>query len=252
MGVTMLEETPQASESQQVSGIANQSVENCGLGSRPVGKARRAVRKVVRFATMAVTGMALAVPSAHAGTKTLQNDGFTGIGSVACQIGAAEGEILAARFSGESGDYPFTIEGVLALVCPASSSGFFVVKVWEDDGVSLQPGALLYSELYQLTGADTGLNSIDLSLQNIVIDSGSVRIGLELFQDPVPSVATDTDSTITSGTNFVYVPPTWLASEILGLTGDWIIRLQIETPDTMIFADGFESGNTLLWSSTVP
>jgi hypothetical protein len=44
----------------------------------------------------------------------------------------------------------------------------------------------------------------------------------------------------------------WWASESLGLTGDWIVRLQIQTPDASIFADGFESGDTGAWSSTVP
>ena len=248
----MLEEKPQVSGSRQISDLVTQSVEGCSLGPRRVGTTRRALRGAVRLATIAIFGMALTIPPAHAGTKTLQNDGFTGIGSVVCQAGAIADEILAARFSADPGDYPFTIEKVLALVCPAATSGFFVVSVWEDDGVSLQPGALLFSDLYQVTGADTSLNSIDLSLQNIVITSGSVRIGLELFQNYPPSVATDFDGTITPSTNFIYVPPVWWFSENLFLTGDWIIRLEIQTPRVALFADGFESGDTTAWSSAVP
>lgn len=254
MGVTMLEETPQVSGARQISDLVTQSAEGCSLVPRRVGTTCRVLRGAVRLATIAVTGLALAVASAHAGTKILQNDGFTGIGLVVCQLGAAEGDILAARFSADPGDYPFTIEEVHVMVCPAGPTGFFVLHVWEDDGVSLQPGSLLYSDLYQLTGSASSLNSIDLRLQNIVITSGSVRIGLELFQNYPPSLPRDDDGTITSGANFVYDFPTstWWPSELIGLTGDWIIRLQIQTPDASIFTDGFESGDTTAWSSAVP
>ena len=160
--------------------------------------------------------------SAHAGSKVLQNDGFNGFGSVACQLGAVEGEILAARFSADPGDYPFTIQKIEALVCPAGRTGYFTVSVWADDGVSPQPGTLLFSEIYQMTGTDLSLNSIDLSAQNIVITSGKVRVGFELFQNPGPSLATDTDGTISAGANFIYVHPIWYYSENLGLLSDWI------------------------------
>lgn len=213
---------------------------------------RATVGGVLRIVSITAIVVSLVVVSAHAGTKVLQNDGFNGFGSVACQLGAVEGEILAARLSADPGDYPFTIQKIEALVCPAGRTGYFIVSVWADDGVSLQPGTLLFSEIYQMTGADLSLNSIDLSAQNIVITSGKVRVGFELFQNPGPTLATDTDGTISAGANFIYVHPIWYYSENLGLFSDWIIRMEIQTPDGEIFTDGFESGDTSTWSEVEP
>jgi len=82
------------------------------------------------------SGCLLVAGAALPAEKTLQNDSFTGSGQIACQLGAVEGEILAARFAPEPGDYPFTVKRIQVLVCPDGFTGTFLMTVWEDDGSS--------------------------------------------------------------------------------------------------------------------
>jgi hypothetical protein len=189
---------------------------------------------------------------------TLQNDSFTGTGTVGCQPGFIQGEIAAARFTAAPQNYPFTLQKVQVLACLAGNQDVFLLKVWQDDGLSTEPGALLYEEAYTLTGSPSDLNEIDLSNENIVISAGSVRIGFEyviLIGNP-PGFAHDLDGHVTPHPNFIYAlsPVTgWFDSALLGVGGDWILRLVIETDAIpLIFADGFESGDTSAWSTTFP
>jgi len=99
------------------------------------------------------------------------------------------------------------------------------------------------------------MNDVDLSTLGIVIDSASVRVGVEFFPFPSPpGLATDLEGPVPQ-TNFVFAidppgPNIWYFAENLVLTGDWIIRLVIETDsENAIFTDGFESGDTSAWSS---
>lgn len=197
---------------------------------------------------------ALAAP-AGAVEKTLANDGFAGAGDLVCIPGFAVEEIGAARFAAEPGDYPFSIERVQVLLCPDGPAANLVLKIWRDDGVSLAPGDLLWEEVVTFTPSTTFLNEVDLSVDDIVVDSGSVRIGIEFFfAGSPPGLAADIDG-ITPATNFVYaIPPTaWYFSEQLGVAGDWIIRVVIDANEAPpIFVDGFESGDTGSWSAAVP
>jgi hypothetical protein len=206
-------------------------------------------------AAVAVVAATLLVAPAGAIEKTLANDGFTGVGDLVCIPGFAAGEIGAARFTAEPADYPFTLERVQVLLCPDGPAVDLVLKIWHDDGVSLGPGTLLWEEFVTFTPSTTFLNEVDLSGENITIDSGSVRVGIEFFFfGSPPGLARDLDG-ITAQTNFVYaIPPdAWFFSEQLGVTGDWILRVVIDAnAGPPVFVDGFESGDTTAWSATVP
>jgi hypothetical protein len=55
--------------------------------------------------------------------------------------------------------------------------------------------------------------------------------------------------------NYIYANPpgAWFFANQLGVMGDWIIRMEIETgAESPIFVDGFESGDTTEWSATSP
>jgi hypothetical protein len=197
----------------------------------------------------------LSVGDAGAATKTLQNDGFDGSGAVSCQTGAVQDEILAVRLTPEPDDYPFQIKTIIALVCPAGQSGFAYLRIWADDGQSLEPGTKIYDGEFDILGSSSDFNAFDLSSENLVITSGSIRVGIELFQDPGPSVATDNDGTQVANHNFVFIPGLgWFLLESFGPSGDWIIRAEIEVVELPpnIFADGFESGDTDEWTTTEP
>lgn len=190
----------------------------------------------------------------EAAIKELSNDGFTGSGAVSCQVGFLEGESGAVKLTADPGDYPYHIKKVRMLVCPASTSGFVILRIYEDNTGTVLPGSLIYEEIVQVTGSDDSLNEVNLSASNIIIPSGSVRVELEWFQNSPPGLANDLDGFVPN-VNYIYADPpgAWFYSEQLGVFGDWIVRMEIETnAETPLFADGFESGNTTEWSATSP
>ena len=64
------------------------------------------------------------------------------------------------------------------------------------------------------------------------------RVGIELNNAGVPSVAREHDGTV-PGRNFIYNDsPAWVDSTTQGVTGDWIIRASI-VPD-VLFKSSFE------------
>ena len=190
--------------------------------------------------------------------KTLQNDSFGGTGPVICITGQsfAEGEIAAARLTPAPTDYPFELLSVLILACPNGTQSDLVVKIWEDDGSSPDPGELRYEELFTLYGSDTAFNEIDLDPFDIVFTEGSIRIGIEYLFGAAPTgIATDMDGHQVPQPNYIYaIPPSaWLPADDFGVTGDWILRAVIDaSSQPPLFADGFESGDTGAWSATVP
>jgi hypothetical protein len=215
---------------------------------------RKRQDQTLRRASLAVLLVfTMAVP-AGAVVKELANDSFAGIGSVTCQIGFVEGEVAASKLTADPGDYPYQILKIRMHICPASTSGFVILRLSEDNTGTVLPGPTIYEEIVQVTGSDDALNEIDLTAENIVITSGSVRVELEWFQDSPPGVSNDHDGHVPNA-NYIYaVPPGfWFYADQLGVTGDWIIRMEIETnAESPIFIDGFETGDTTLWSDTTP
>jgi hypothetical protein len=207
--------------------------------------------------TMMLVLLAVAAPGGAA-IKELANDSFVGLGSVACQVGFVEGESAAVKLTADPGDYPYQIRKVRMLICPASTAGYVILRISEDNTGTLLPGPLIYEEIVQVTGSDDALNEVDLTTSNIIVASGSVRVELEWYQISPPGVAHDLDGFVPNA-NYIYAwidPPgfwSWFYADQLGVAGDWIVRLEIETSaETPIFADGFESGDTSEWTTTVP
>ena len=199
--------------------------------------------------------VAMGVPGvADAAIKELRNDSFTGTGSITSQVGFVEGESAAVKRTADAGDYPYQVKTIRMLICPTSTSGHVILRIYEDNTGTVLPGPLVYEEIVQVTGSDDALNEVDLTLNGIIISSGSVRVELEWFQTSPPGIANDLDGFVPNA-NYIYANPpgAWFYADQLGVTGDWIIRMEIETDaETPIFADGFESGDTTAWSSVTP
>lgn len=199
--------------------------------------------------------LTMAVP-AGAAVKELSNDSFSGVGSVTCQIGFLAGESAAVKLTADPGDYPYQILKIRMLVCPGSTSGAVILRISEDNTGTVLPGPMIYEEIVQITGSDEALNEVDLSSEEITVTSGSIRVELEWYNfPPPPGLAHDTDGAITHHVNYIFADPPgmWFYAEDLLVSGDWIIRMEIETDaETPIFADGFETGNTIAWSDTIP
>ena len=210
--------------------------------------------RILVLALLVLLGVGVAPVSAE--RQILQNDSFTGSGTFTQLPAFAEQEYAAASFSADPADYPFRIEKVQVLVLapPPLTDGTIAmvsVTVWEENGNAV-PGTVIHTSTYgfQVESSSTALNELDLSCENIVIDSGPIRVGIrwEYVGDPI-GIAPDLDG-IQSHINTVYSPALmgWWWAEDLLVTGDWILRLEIETDiASSIFGDGFERGDASCW-----
>jgi len=186
--------------------------------------------------------------------KILQNDSFSGVATFTQLASFGELEIGAAVFTAEAGDYPFRIENlqVLILSLLPGSIAMVSVTVWEDVGTPM-PGQILHTSTFgfQVEGSTTLTNQLDLACENIIVTSGAIRVGIvwEYVGDPI-GIAFDLDG-ITPGINTVYSDSLggWRPGETLGVAGDWIFRLEIETDlgAAAMFTDGFERGDENCW-----
>jgi hypothetical protein len=191
---------------------------------------------------------------ASAERKILQNDSFSGT-AVITQLGSfVEQEYAAASFDADPADYPFRIEKVRALVlAPIDGTIAMVsVTVWEEDG-NAAPGTVIHTSTYgfQVESSSSAINELDLSCENIIIDSGRVRVGIrwEYVGDTIGLAFDDDGIVALTNSLFALFPITgWWWADTLGVTGDWIIRLEIETDIAgSIFGDGFERGDASCW-----
>jgi len=222
--------------------------------SRPVSTRQQRPRHWIRFVVILALACVVSAP-VSAERKIIQNDSFTGTATFTQLATFDEQEYVAATFTVDPADYPFRIEKVqtLALALLPGTIAMVSVTVWEDTGTTV-PGMVLHTSTYgfQLESSTTGLNELDLSCENIVITSGPVRVGLrwEYVGDSI-GIAFDLNG-ITPQTNTVFSSPLggWWLAEDLAVTGDWILRLEIETDIAgTLFADGFERGDSSCWQA---
>ncbi|MDO9170828.1 MAG: FlgD immunoglobulin-like domain containing protein, partial [bacterium] len=154
-------------------------------------------------------------------TDLLRNDGWSQGAPAAFQGGFVVGEIAAARFIPANAD-SWDVESIQLLYGGATTQQTLTLKIWDDAAGTAAPGAELFSQDFQLTGGDA-LQAIDLGGAGIGV-GGAFRVGLQFHHSGYPSIARDADGNMTAGRNFVYTAGSWQSSELLGLTGDWILR----------------------------
>jgi uncharacterized repeat protein (TIGR01451 family) len=144
-------------------------------------------------------------------------------------------EGLAAKFTAAPAQYPYTINRIRVLGCGGGADAYGV-QIYADSGTEA-PGALLWNgNIYMLDGGNV-YNDILMSMEPSPpppITSGTIRVYLishNLFSNPI-GFAADT-SGIQSQRNFlVNNSGQWSYAESGGLTGDWILRLGIDTAAT--------------------
>ncbi len=182
--------------------------------------------------------MSLLASPAMAGTKLLQNDGFTGEGEVGFQGGFVDGECWGVVYVPGATDYPFSLSYVEALVGGTSGSQYYILEIFELVGTNLASASMVDSEMIQMTGSQDSFNQITISdafphgLPSF--DSGNVAISICLdgFQG-YPAIARDTDGMAHADRNYIYANVgggnySWYQSNMFGLQGDWIQRLCVE------------------------
>ena len=191
----------------------------------------------------------LASPAAFGQEVILKNDGFVAGQAVGFQSAFRSGEIGASRFT-PPGPFPQQITRVQLLYgggVPGPDT--ITLRIWDDSAGTADPGTPLFSADYVLDASDTVMQEIDLGAAALMV-SGPFRVGVQFQHDNVPSIARDTDGTNNPGSNFIYDLTTtqWYDSSTVGVAGDWVIRAGVNG-DAPLFADDFESGDLLAWSS---
>jgi hypothetical protein len=171
--------------------------------------------------------LGLAAFSGTAGATELINDGWSDGQAAFFQQGFVSGEIGASRFV-PAGPCPCYLTHVSLLYGGDTATRTIRVYVWEDGSGLFSPGPEIYAGDFELTGADDALQLIDLSAAGIFVN-GPFRVGIGFFDADVPSIARDGDLSIQPNTNFILADGLgWFPSDLLGLTGDWIIRAHVE------------------------
>lgn len=180
--------------------------------------------------------MALWVERASA-QVTLQNDGFESGQTLGAQGGFAPGEIGASRFVAPGPGR--RLQSVLLFFGGASGTRTITLHVWDDSAGTTVPGPELFSADFDLIGSDQNLSSIDVGAMNIVVPQ-QFRIGIEMQNAGVPSLARDVDKSIAQDRNYLFgdlgFGIRWYRSYDAGLRGDWILRAVVSdggsgTPD---------------------
>ncbi len=164
-----------------------------------------------------------------ADVEELSNDDFVNGSAATFQAGFVAGEVAAARFIPQIA-CPCLVTKVSLLFGGSSETQEMGLQIWDDPANTDSPGFLIFSGTANLTGSNTNLQVIDLSLTPVIVN-GPFRVGLEFNHSGTPTVATDTDGTINSLANFILADVGalfWFQSSLLGVNGDFIIRATID------------------------
>ena len=165
-------------------------------------------------------------PPSFCDFELLQNDGWADGDTAAFQAGFEAGESAAVTLGPL--DSPARLHRVYFFFGPDFGDLFDVtLSVYQDDGASEAPGALLYTNDYVVIGAGGYMQVIDLSAENVLLPAGHFRVALTVQHDGAPGVARDVDG-IVSGRNWIYTLDAWWPAEFWSITGDWVIRALVE------------------------
>ncbi len=194
-------------------------------------------------------------PAAHGGT-VIQNDSVVDFGSVAIQVGFAANERGGAWLTSPC-DGGLTAVQVLWL--DGTSSGTQTLG----DSITISaagsfpvPGTTL-AQLVAPLMTEGFFNEFALDPPVAVATGETVVVDFKFLESPPPdgpSLVTDIDGCQAAKNGIFAIPPSaWIDACALGVSGDFAIRGVVDCGvDTLIFADGFESGDTSAWSSEVP
>lgn len=171
---------------------------------------------------------------ASAGTRWLANDGFDDNSEVGFQGGFIAGECWGAIYTPDSSDYPFSVDSVIMLVGGSSSQQLFSVNFFNPTSMNMTGATPLGGEGVAISGNDSNWNQVtvsELEIGTIEIDSGLLGVSIcHEKHDGYPSISRDTDGLSNPNANWIYADGLgWYTSQTFGLTGDWIMRVCIES-----------------------
>ena len=163
----------------------------------------------------------------------LRVDGWDSGQVAGFQAGFAAGEIAAVRLSPPAPGL-HAVTNVSFLFGGGTGTRNIILRIWEDGAGGLSPGLEIFSREYQVAGSNDQIQQIDLSNDGVFV-TGPFRVGIELTQAGVPAPARDDDGTISVPDNFILADIIgWLNSSFFGVTGDWIIRAEVEQQSLLV------------------
>jgi hypothetical protein len=154
------------------------------------------------------------------------------------QGGFVSGEIFASRFDPAPTDYPLQITKVYAIFGPTGAGPeFFDLTIWEDAGAGLTPGSIIfYQDGYAILGDESGCYMVDLSAEVppvcVTDPSKKIRVGFTYNHSGYPGCFRD--STMNFSTrNFILTSLGWYYSGTLGVLGDWVMEIEVDTNSSL-------------------
>jgi hypothetical protein len=180
--------------------------------------------------------------------ELLANDSWVNGQVAGSQAGFVSGETAGVRFV-PSDPCPCQLDKIRLLFGGSTGTESVILHVWDDTALTDAPGPELYTDTIQLTGSDSFMQELDLTVAGITV-SGAFRVGLEFQHTGLPSVARDNDG-ITTGRNFIdAVGFGWVESSTLGISGDWIVRAVVNSlPGALLANDSFVSAAPPVFTS---
>lgn len=194
----------------------------------------------------------LSASQVTAADKIVQNDTFTGTGTVNSGISFGEYQGAGVLFTPAAADYPITIKAVDVFAASYGGGapgnyGAYVMSVWDESGGTLTPPMAFDGGSYmprvnmqgvQLITSSSQLNRFTLPVP-IVLDAGQVFVAVtEQLQTSLDSttIALDNGPSVT-GANWFFNGATFDRIDLAdggllnGINGNWIIRLVLDVPD---------------------
>jgi hypothetical protein len=174
----------------------------------------------------------------------LKNDSWPASLVAHFQEGFVAGESAAVRLV-PPGPCPCTVGAVSVLIGGAPGTGDFGLRIWDDSGLTDDPGALLFSKDMTLDSANATINFIPLLEEEAVVVDGPFRLGFEMLNPGLPSVARD-DNGITPDVNFIDEDiQGWVEASSLSVAGDWIMRAVVTDQNAASAVLGYDDWNDL-------
>lgn len=196
------------------------------------------------------------LPAAPLGAQLVEvkNDSVVDFGNAVIQAGFVAGERAASWLTAPcNGDLVAVRLLWLDLVGSGSQTLGEAVRISES-GIFPQPGTQLL-ELLGPVMTEGVFNEFVINPPIPVTAASTVIVDFQFLSNPPaigPSLVTDADGCQASRNGVFAIPPSqWLDLCSLGVSGDLAIRAVVNC-SSLIFEDGFESGDTSGWSDTVP
>lgn len=177
----------------------------------------------------------LLTPPAEAGSRWLQNDQFTGEGSVGIGAGFIDGDCAAALFVPDAEDYPFSFQKILVFAySETGSSATVATEFYQVEGTQM-PGDRIGEEGLQITGSTSSFNEVavaDFEIELPEIEEQNVAVALCFTEDVGDTtIAYDDDAKANTELNWIYTGGRWVDSSVYPALNNWVIRVCIEGPN---------------------